>query len=86
MAPLLAKSECPPAVPRRDEAERIRVGALDPRPLHMRIEVVGVDETGAVAVSRSGERPDEGFLAGLGADDEHLTGLHVRGEGDREVG
>ena len=68
-APLVAERDGSLAVPGWDEAERVRVGVFDPRPLHVRIEVVGVDEAGAVAEARGvagQEQRQLGQLLGLG--------------------
>ena len=72
------------AVPRRHELERLRVGVLDARALHIRVEVVDVDEFRAAVVGGGGDRPRQLLVPELGLDEHDLPRLHVgavRGEG-----
>ena len=82
----LAELEDPPAVPRRHVVERLLVGVEEPRALDVEVEVLDVDEAGAVAVGAGGQRARQRLLAQLGADGDHLAALDVGGEPDDEVG
>jgi hypothetical protein len=66
------------AMPLGNEAERVRVGILDPHALHVRIEVHDVDELGATLVGRLGGRTRLLLVADLGPDQNDLAILHVR--------
>src|SRR5436305_7752872 len=66
------------AIPRGNEAERVRVGALDTHALHVRIEVRDVDELRAALIGRRGGRTRLLLEADLGPDQHDLAFLHVR--------
>ena len=53
------------AVPGRDEVERVVVGVLDPRALHLRVEVGHVDELRAAPVGRGDDLAND-LLHGRG--------------------
>jgi len=59
---------------------------LDPRPLHVWIEVLHVDEPGSPPVGAVGDRTRELELTVVGSDGDDLPRLDVRAECDGEVG
>ena len=80
----LAEIEQAPAVPVRDEVERVFGRPLEPGPLHLRVEVPGVDEARAAFVGRCGDEPGERCRTRFRDDPDGLTGLDVRPDLDDE--
>ena len=81
----LAEIEQPSAVPVRDEIEGVFGRPLEPGPLHMRVEIPGVDEARPPFVGRRGDEPCERCRTRLRDDPDGLTGLDVRPDLDDEA-
>jgi hypothetical protein len=73
-------------VPLRDELERLVGSVLEPRPLHVRVEVNRVYKLRSVLVRLLGDGAHDRLHPDLGLDRDDLTGLDVGGEADGEVG
>ena len=76
----------PLPVPLRDEFERVVGGVLEPRLLHVRVEIGRVDEPRAPLVGALGDRADDRLHARLRLDRDDLPPLDVGAEVDREIG
>ncbi len=83
--PLAPELEHPVAVPAGHEVERLLPCVLDPRALHVRVEVRHVDEAGAVPVRGCCHLSCHLLLAEGGADGDELILLDVRAEDDGEL-
>ena len=82
----LAEREQALAVPVGDEVEVLLARVLDAGALDPGIEVLDVDELGAVAVRARRDGADHELLARLAGDRDDLPGLHVGAESDDHVG
>ena len=82
----VAEVEHPAAEPRRHPLERALGRELGADPFHRRIDVEDVDEACAAAVRGPRDLSDERLRLRNCLDGEHLVGLHVRADGDDQIG